>query len=71
MKGTVKWFNARKGFGFVAGEDGQDYFVHGTSVQDGVFLKENDSVEFDVADTDKGKQAQNVKLVQKGSDSSE
>lgn len=68
MEGTVKWFNIRKGFGFIKGEDDADYFVHYTAVPKGIFLRENDRVSFDAAETDRGKQAQNVKLLQKGSE---
>ena len=68
MEGTVKWFNSRKGFGFVKGDDDEDYFVHYTALDKGTFIRDNDRVEFDPADTDKGKQAQNVKLLQKGSE---
>ncbi|MFH1376627.1 MAG: cold shock domain-containing protein [Candidatus Woesearchaeota archaeon] len=68
MEGTVKWFNVRKGFGFVNGDDGEDYFVHYTSVEKGTFIRENDRVSFESATTDKGKQAQDVKLLQKGSE---
>lgn len=68
MEGTVKWFNRKKGFGFIQGEDGQDYFCHHSAVAQGTFLRDNDKVSFDPVETDKGKQAQNVKLLQKASE---
>jgi CspA family cold shock protein len=68
MEGKVKWYDIRKGYGFVEGDDGQDYFVHYTSVNEGVRLRENDRVSFDQSEGEKGKQAQNVVLLQKGSE---
>jgi|TARA_Y100000310_G_scaffold343710_1_gene452657 CspA family cold shock protein len=68
MEGTVKWFNRKKGYGFISGEDGQDYFAHYSAVEEGTFIRENDLVSFDGAETDQGKQAQNVKLIKKGSE---
>ena len=62
MKGTVKFFNDMKGFGFIAADDGKEYFVHQTGLQDGVNLNENDAVEFDVEDGDRGPKAVNVQL---------
>ena len=62
MKGTVKFFNERKGFGFIAGEDGKEYFVHQTGLKEGVTLRENDSVEFDVEEGDRGPKAVNVTM---------
>jgi CspA family cold shock protein len=67
MNGKVKWFNVRKGFGFIEGEDSVDYFVHYTALPKGIYLHENDKVTFDAVETDKGKQAQNVKVVEGGS----
>lgn len=67
MEGIVKWYNRKKGFGFIKGTDEVDYFVHHTSLGD-TFLRDDDKVSFDAADTDKGKQAQNVKLLEKGSE---
>ena len=68
MEGEVKWFNTRKGFGFIKGDDGEDYFVHHSALGQGVFLRENDRVSFETVQTDKGKQAKDVKLLQKGSE---
>ena len=60
MKGTVKFFNEGKGFGFIAGEDGKEYFVHTTGLGEGVRLQENDPVTFDVEEGDRGPKAVNV-----------
>jgi CspA family cold shock protein len=68
MEGKVKWFNARKGYGFITGDDGTEYFVHYSGLDGGKFVRENDRVSFEPADTEKGKQAQKVKLLQKGSE---
>jgi len=61
MKGKVKWYNARKGFGFIEGDDGKDIFVHRSSVPQGTFLNEGDSVEFETEEGDKGLKAINIK----------
>ena len=63
MEGTVKWFNERKGFGFIQGEDGEDYFVHQSALPEGTQLQENDRVTFEVVETDRGKQAQKIALL--------
>ena len=62
-QGTVKWFNAEKGFGFIAQEDGgDDVFVHYSAIQSQGYksLDENQKVEFDVTQGPKGPQASNV-----------
>jgi len=62
MNGTVKWFNTQKGYGFIKGEDGNDYFVHHKQLPEGTRLNENDAVTFEPVETERGKQAQNVAL---------
>ena len=62
--GTVKWFNAEKGFGFIAPDDGSaDVFVHYSEIQSNGFrsLEENQKVEFEVGQGQKGPQAQQVR----------
>ena len=64
-QGKVKWFNERKGFGFITAEDGNDVFVHFSTIQDSGFktLQEGQSVSFDVQNGPKGLSAANVKAV--------
>ena len=62
MKGTVKFFNEMKGFGFIAAEDGKEIFVHQTALEEGVTLHENDAVTFEVEQGDRGPKAVNVAL---------
>ncbi|WFA10433.1 cold-shock protein [Tissierella sp. Yu-01] len=61
-KGTVKWFNATKGYGFITSDTGEDVFVHFSSIQDDGYksLEEGQQVEFDISQGDKGLQASNV-----------
>lgn len=61
-KGTVKWFNSEKGFGFITKEDGNDVFVHFSAIQGDGFktLEEGQKVEFDVTQGTRGDQAANV-----------
>ena len=63
--GTVKWFNAEKGFGFIAQEDGGDVFVHYSAIATGGYkiLEENQKVEFDITKGPKGPAAENVRPV--------
>jgi cold shock protein len=65
-KGTVKWFNDAKGFGFISQDGGKDVFVHHTAIMMDGFrsLAEGDQVEFEVVEGPKGQQASNVKRLQ-------
>ena len=64
MKGTVKWFNAEKGYGFITGEDGKDVFAHFSQIQSNGFksLEEGQEVTFEVAQGQKGLQAENIEI---------
>jgi CspA family cold shock protein len=65
-QGTVKWFNGEKGFGFITPDDGgKDLFVHYSAISSSGYrsLDENQKVEFDVAQGDKGPQATNVRAL--------
>ncbi len=61
-KGTVKWFNSEKGYGFITVDNGEDIFVHFSAIQTDGFktLDEGQRVEFDIIEGDKGPQASNV-----------
>jgi CspA family cold shock protein len=61
MNGTVKFFNETKGFGFIAAEDGKEYFVHQSALEEGVRLNDDDAVTFEVEEGDRGPKAVNVK----------
>jgi cold shock protein len=65
VKGTVKWFNESKGFGFITKEDGGDVFVHYSAIQGNGFktLAEGQAVNFEVVDGPKGPKAENVTKV--------
>ncbi|NCC96005.1 MAG: cold shock domain-containing protein [Synergistales bacterium] len=62
MKGTVKWFNGSKGYGFITTEEGNDVFVHFSAIEmDGYkVLEENEVVQFEITDGEKGPQASHV-----------
>jgi len=65
LKGTVKWFNDKKGYGFIENEDGSDVFVHFSAVQSAGYksLNEGQRVEYDVVDGPRGQQASNVQMI--------
>jgi CspA family cold shock protein len=62
--GTVKWFDPKKGFGFVVNDDGKDVFIHYTSIDGDGFrcLKNGETVEYDQLESDKGLQGRNVRI---------
>lgn len=61
MKGKVKFFNEGKGFGFIAADDGKEYFVHIGALEPGTSLKEDEQVTFEIEQGDRGPKAANVK----------
>ena len=60
VEGTVKFFNSMKHFGFIAGEDGKEYFVHASGLKEGTSITEGDKVSFNVVEGDKGLKAEQV-----------
>jgi CspA family cold shock protein len=66
VRGTVKWFNGDKGYGFITPDNGPDVFVHYSEIQGGGYrsLNEGDKVEFEITDGKKGKQASAVTRVE-------
>lgn len=64
-KGTVKWFNNQNGYGFITDSEGNDIFVHysGLNMEGFKALRERQNVEFDVIETEKGRQAMNVTVI--------
>ena len=63
VEGTVKFFNEKKHFGFINGDDGVTYFVHESGLKDGVPITDKDKVSFDVVEGDKGPKAGNVSKI--------
>ena len=61
MKGTVKWYNGMKGYGFIEGDDGKDVFVHRSAIPMGTDLYAEDKVEYNVEESDRGPRAIEVK----------
>ncbi len=66
MKGTVKWFNEKKGYGFISTDEGKDVFVHFSAIKGEGFrtLYEGQKVELDVEDSPKGPHAANVQVIE-------
>ncbi|MBI4151826.1 cold-shock protein [Candidatus Woesearchaeota archaeon] len=68
MEGIVKFFNRKKGFGLIHGDDEKDYFVHFTALPRKMFLRDNDRVSFEAVEGERGLKAEKVQLLQKGSE---
>ena len=62
-EGTVKFFNAAKHFGFIAADDGNEYFVHSSGIKPGVSIAQGDKVSFKVVQGDRGSKAEDVEKV--------
>ena len=63
VEGTVKFFNSMKHFGFIAGDDGKEYFVHASGLKEGTSITEGDKVSFKVTQGDRGLKAEEVEKV--------
>ena len=61
MKGKLSWFDGLKGYGFIDGDDGKSYFIHHTKLPKDLKISENDRIEFDIEETDKGNQAVRIR----------
>ncbi len=60
VEGTVKFFNEMKQFGFIAGDDGKEYYVHASGLKEGTTIREGDKVKFEVVQGDRGPKAEQV-----------
>lgn len=65
VEGTVKFFNRARNYGFINGDDGKTYFVHGTSLKEGTMIDEGDRVSFTATEGDKGPKAEDVEKLKK------
>ena len=63
QQGKVKFYNRNKRYGFIKGDDGTDYFFHETGLSEGIYVEDNDKVEFTVEDGDKGKKAVDISII--------
>ena len=63
QQGKVKFYNRNKRYGFIKGDDGTDYFFHETGLSEGIYVEDNDKVEFTVEDGDRVKKAVDISLI--------
>jgi len=61
--GKVKFYNRSKRYGFISGEDGNDYFFHESGLTEGIYVQDGDKVEFKVVDGDRGKKAVEISII--------
>lgn len=63
QKGKVKFFNKSKRYGFVSGDDGNDYFFHDSGLSEGLYVQDGDKVEFKVVEGDRGQKAVDISII--------
>ena len=63
QNGKIKFYNKQKRYGFVTGEDGVDYFFHDTGLANGIYVRDDEKVAFNVTETDRGKKAIDISLI--------
>ena len=63
QQGKVKFYYRNKRYGFIKGDDGTDYFFHETGLSEGIYVEDNDKVEFTVEDGDRGKKAVDISII--------
>ena len=63
VEGTVKFYNEMKRFGFIAGDDGKEYFVHSSGLKEGTSIREGDRVKFEVVQGERGPKAEQVEKI--------
>ena len=63
QEGKVKFFIQKKNYGFITGDDGNDYFVHSSGISEGIYLKDGDKVSFEIVDGERGSKAEKVEII--------
>ena len=63
QNGKVKFYNRKKRYGFITGDDGVDYFFHETGLTNGIYVRDEDKVEFNISETDRGNKAIDISLI--------
>ena len=63
QKGKVKFYNTTKRYGFITGDNGTDYFFHETGLTNGIYVRDDEKVEFNISETDRGDKAMDISLI--------